>query len=132
MVDGRVGEHGTYADLMAANGDFARFVNEFGSKESELEKEEEAVENDEAEAEGEEKKDERPKKRVQGAALMQTEERNTGAVSNEVYKTYLRAGKGAVILPLLVLSVALLQGAQVMSSYWYVPPLVCLRCTRSS
>ena len=27
MVDGRVGEHGTYADLMAADGDFARFVN---------------------------------------------------------------------------------------------------------
>ena len=43
MVDGRVAEHGTYADLMAANGDFARFVNEFVSKESELEKEEEAV-----------------------------------------------------------------------------------------
>ena len=44
MIDGRIGEHGTYADLMAAEGDFARFVNEFGSKENELEKEEEAVE----------------------------------------------------------------------------------------
>ena len=44
MVEGRIAEQGTYPDLMAANGDFAKFVTEFGSKESELEKEEEAVE----------------------------------------------------------------------------------------
>lgn len=118
MVDGRIAEHGTYANLMAANGDFARFVNEFGSKESELEKEEEAVE---ADVEGtDNEKAEKRKKRTQGAAMMQTEERNTGAVSNDVYMTYIRAGKGFIIIPLLVLSVALLQGAQVMSSYWYV------------
>ncbi|KAI0749569.1 ABC transporter [Daedaleopsis nitida] len=124
MVDGRVSEHGTYAELMAANGDFARFVNEFGSKESELEKEEEAVETDVEDAEGDEKaaadKAEKRKKKTQGAALMQTEERNTGAVSREVYKAYIKAGKGYVIIPLLVLSVALLQGSQVMSSYWLV------------
>ena len=121
MVDGRVGEHGTYADLMAANGDFARFVNEFGSKESELEKEEEATaEGGDAEDEKDDKAVEKLKKRQQGATMMQQEERNTGAVSNQVYMEYIRAGKGYIIIPLLVLSVALLQGAQVMSSYWLV------------
>ena len=29
-----------------------------------------------------------------GYALMQTEERNTGAISEKVYKSYLEAGKG--------------------------------------
>ncbi len=124
MVDGRISEHGTYPDLMAANGDFARFVNEFGSKESELEKEEEALEVEAVSKEQTEdeaaKEAVKRRKRSQGAALMQTEERNTGAVSNEVYKAYIKAGKGYVIVPMLILSVALIQVAQVMSSYWYV------------
>nr|VWO99753.1 Phosphate:H symporter (Phosphate:H symporter, variant) [Ganoderma boninense] len=120
MAEGKIGEHGTYADLMAADGDFARFVNEFGSKESELEKEEEAAENETVEDVKDEKAIEATKKRQQGATMMQVEERNTGAVSNEVYAEYLRAGKGYIILPLLLLSVALMQGAQVMSSYWLV------------
>ncbi|KAH9902793.1 P-loop containing nucleoside triphosphate hydrolase protein [Cubamyces lactineus] len=119
LVDGRVAEHGTYADLIAANGDFARFVHEFGSKESELEREEEEAVED-AEEPSDEEKGKKEKKRQQGAALMQVEERNTGAVSNQVYLEYLRAGKGYIIIPLLVLSVALLQGTQVMSSYWLV------------
>ena len=118
MVDGRISERGAYADLMAAGGLFARFVNEFGSKESEAEKRRE----DEAEAEedaapGDEKVEKR-KKSQQGAGLMQVEERNTGAVSKEVYSEYLRAGKGYIVVPLLVMSVALLQVSQVMSSYW--------------
>lgn len=117
MIDGHVSEHGTYAELMAANSAFARFVNEFGSKESEQEEEVEAVEDDEADEKEAAKKVKRQKK-TQGAALMQAEERNTGAVNNQVYKEYIRAGKGYIILPMLILSVALLQGTQVMSSYW--------------
>ena len=120
IADGRIGEHGTYAELMASGGQFAQFVNEFGSKESEAEREEEAVEGEEEE-ETEEKDEEKAakrKKREQGAALMQVEERNTGAVNKEVYMEYIRAGKGYIILPLLALSVALLQVSQVLSSYW--------------
>ncbi|RPD61094.1 P-loop containing nucleoside triphosphate hydrolase protein [Lentinus tigrinus ALCF2SS1-7] len=127
MVEGRISEHGTYADLIAANGDFAKFVSEFGSKESELEKEEEAVEDDgdEMEAKGKTEEElakeaEKRKKRSPGAAMMQTEERNTGAVSNEVYKAYLKAGKGYVMVPMLAISIALIQVAQVLSSYWLV------------
>ncbi|KAJ3531396.1 hypothetical protein NM688_g7581 [Phlebia brevispora] len=51
---------------------------------------------------------------------MQAEERNTGAVSGKVYKEYLKAGKGGVIIPLLILALAFMQGTQVMSSYWLV------------
>ena len=74
----------------------------------------------EFEDEKDEKAVEKLKKRQQGATMMQQEERNTGAVSNQVYLEYLRAGKGYIILPLLLLSVTLMQGAQVMSSYWLV------------
>lgn len=59
---------------------------------------------------------------------MQADERNTGAVSRLIFKEYLGASKGGVVVPLLALSLALLQDAQVRSSYWlvyskrYVPP----------
>ncbi|KAL1937459.1 hypothetical protein VTO73DRAFT_13182 [Trametes versicolor] len=116
MVEGRVAEHGTYAALMAADGDFARFVREFGSNQNQQEEEEEAVE--EAVEDGEAA--EKTVKRKAAPAMMQVEERNTGAVSNQVYMEYIRAGKGFIIIPLLLISVALMQGAQVMSSYWLV------------
>ncbi|KAH9945256.1 P-loop containing nucleoside triphosphate hydrolase protein [Epithele typhae] len=120
VAEGRIAEHGTYAELMAAEGHFAQFVHEFGNKESEEEEEEEAIE-EATEGEDVEKDEKTEKRKAQkGAALMQVEERNMGSVSSKVYGEYIRAGKGYVILPLLVLSVALLQGAQVMSSYWLV------------
>ena len=58
------------------------------------------------------------RKTAQGAALMQAEERNTGAVPWKVYKTYISAAKGAIMLPHLLFSIALLQVASVMSAYW--------------
>ncbi|KAG6850713.1 hypothetical protein H0H93_009871 [Arthromyces matolae] len=114
VADGRIGEHGTYSDLMNKGGEFSRFVNEFGSKD------EEKKEKNDTEEEATEVKADSSKKATPGAALMQAEERNTGAISAEVYKEYLKAGKGYVILPLLLLSLVLIQGATVMSSYWCV------------
>lgn len=82
MEDGHIAERGTYEELMAKNGAFARFQREFGSKEEveeEGEKEEEAIE-----AEGGKEKEKVAKegaKAVQGKAIMQIEERNTGAIS---------------------------------------------------
>ncbi|KZT07645.1 P-loop containing nucleoside triphosphate hydrolase protein [Laetiporus sulphureus 93-53] len=117
IVDGHISEAGTYAELMAAEGEFARFAREFGAKEEEEEEEEEAVE----EEVGEEKEmGGHETKSGPGVTMMQTEERNTGSVSARVYRRYLAAGKGGIILPLLIASIALLQGAQVMSSYWLV------------
>ena len=85
-----------------------------------MEEEAEVMEEAEAEEDAapEDEKVEKRKKSQQGAGLMQVEERNTGAVSKEVYSEYLRAGKGYIVVPLLVMSVALLQVSQVMSSYW--------------
>lgn len=52
--------------------------------------------------------------------MMQVEERNIGAISLDVYKAYLSAGNGKIIAPLIILSLVLLQGSNVMSSYWLV------------
>jgi ABC-type multidrug transport system fused ATPase/permease subunit len=110
MVNGRIIERGTYSELMVRGGEFAKFVSEFGNQEVREEKEESAVEEV-----GEEKKEKKPKV---GKALMQAEERATGSVSGGVYATYIRAGDGAVLMPLLLLSLVLIQGTTVLSSYW--------------
>lgn len=115
LVDGYVSEQGTYAELIVKEGDFARFAREFGAKEQETE-EDEAIESQEKIEQKETKKDAPAAK----ATMMQTEERSTGSVNGRIYKEYLKAGKGAIIIPLLAVSLVLLQGAQVMSSYWCV------------
>ena len=53
-------------------------------------------------------------------ALMQEEERITGAVSGSVYRQYLTAANGKLTVPLLLGSLALMQGTQVFGSYWLV------------
>jgi len=130
VSDGRIAEQGTYAELMARGGEFSAFINEFGSAQEEEEEknedEAEATENLAAETEGgkaaglmkEKDKLDKMKKATAGAALMQMEERNTGAIEWGVYKAYLKAGYGEVMIPLLVLSLVLMQGATVLSSYW--------------
>jgi len=52
--------------------------------------------------------------------IAQEEESNVGAVTWKVYKAYLAAGNGYILVPSLLLSLLLLQGGQVMSSYWIV------------
>ena len=73
--------------------------------------EEEVVEEDIEQAE-------KKKPEMSATPMMQTEERNMGAVPRAIYVEYLNAGKGMVIIPLLILSLVFLQGTQVMSSYW--------------
>ena len=125
--DGRIAEQGTYAKLMARGGEFSAFIKEFGStEEHKVEDENEEVVNSGAETEGskvdsaagltKKEKLDKMKKPAAGVALMQTEERNTGAIQWDVYQTYIKAGYGEVV-PLLVLSLVLMQGATVLSSY---------------
>ncbi|KAI6025090.1 hypothetical protein PISMIDRAFT_27312 [Pisolithus microcarpus 441] len=112
IVDGQIAESGTHHELMANEGAFARFVREFGSKEGPSKKSEEAKE---SHSEEPEKKDV-----VKGKGMMQEEERNTGAVRWQIYQQYLSAGHGLIFVPSLLLSLVLMQGANVMSAYWLV------------
>lgn len=129
VADGRIAEQGTYSDLISQGGKFSRLIEEFGSSKEEDKKQDEGEGEEKigTKTEGEKMAMEKMKKAVAGEALMQTEERNTGAISNKVYKSYLNAGKGQVILPFLLFSLVLLQGATVMSSYWFVGWLNILR-----
>ena len=56
----------------------------------------------------------------EGRTMMQEEERNIGAVTWRVYKTYLSAGNGYILVPVLLFWLSLVQGTRVMSSYWLV------------
>lgn len=125
VVNGRLAEEGTYAELIARDGAFSRFVREFGSQEVKKEDEEEAERRETAALEVDkdpeaERKAEKRRKAQSGKAMMQTEERNTGSVSGSVYSAYIKAGDGSVLLPLLIISLVLIQGATVLSSYWLV------------
>jgi hypothetical protein len=112
MINGRITETGTYSELMANGGEFAKFVTEFGSKdEHEEEKKDAAVEGEDAK---------RTVNTAKGDQIMQAEERNTGGVSKSVYAAYLQAAKGPIFVPLLILGLVLIQGSTVMSSYWSV------------
>jgi ABC-type multidrug transport system ATPase subunit len=117
MVDGRITEHGTFDEMMVTGGDFARTFDEFVTKDETESKGEKAVDVEDADT------DEDTKKRraaQRGAQLMQVEERNTGAVSAQVYKQYFQYGNGRVLLPILLMTAVLMQAATVLSSYWYV------------
>jgi len=113
---------------MTHGGEFSAFINEFGSAATE-EEEDGAIGDSNAgviaqgskmnSAAGLTKEGETlelMKKATAGESLMQTEERNAGAVEWAVYKTYIRAGYGEVVMPLLLLSLVLLQGAFLLSS----------------
>jgi ABC-type multidrug transport system ATPase subunit len=112
VVDGHIAERGTYTELMANDGEFSKFITEFGSKEEENE--------NESDGSREEKTGGPDKKAVAGAGIMQAEERNTGAVTWDIYRSYISAGKGILVIPLLLVALVLSEGATVMGSYWYV------------
>lgn len=112
LADGKIAEHGTFDVLMARGGSFCKFVEEFGSKE------ENKDENAEDEI-GPVRNTEREGCSTKGKTMMREEERNIGATSLKVYQKYLSAGNGAVLAPILLVSIAILQGSNIMSSYWY-------------
>ena len=116
MADGRIAERGTFDEMMENRGEFSRTFDEFVTK-GQGESEEKAVDVEDVDL------DENAKKRRasrRGAALMQAEERNVGAVNLQVYKRYFQSGNGVVLLPTMFVSIVLMQTSVVLSSYWYV------------
>jgi len=111
LSDGFIAEQGTYTELINSGKEFSRFLNEFISKDNEeTEKQATRVKSENSK--------EKTRKKSTGKGLMQIEERNTGAISWEVYKEYMKAGHGIIIVPMLILSMILMQTSTVMSSYW--------------
>jgi ABC-type multidrug transport system ATPase subunit len=133
MDNGYIVERGTYAELMAKNGQFSKFVNEFGGKEEDEDGDEDDEDGVKGNKDGGGKSgskihpsfDKEKKKPGIPAALMQVEERNTGAVSNKVYKDYMKAAHGKFLVPILLLALAFMQASNVMNSYWWVFSAFC-------
>jgi ABC-type proline/glycine betaine transport system ATPase subunit len=127
IADGRIAEHGTYPELMRNSGEFSKFITEFGSKEND---EKEQENHDEGATEVKDELDEKRKDATAGTGVMQAEERYTGSISWGVYSSYSVAGRGSMMLPFLLMSIVMIQAANVMSSYWWV--LCCYSCAKYS
>ncbi len=114
MVDGRITEHGTFDEMMRNREDFARTFDEFVTKDQTESKGEKAVDVEDIDDENVKKR--RAAKR--GAQLMQAEERNTGAVNFQVYKEYFQSGNGVILVPIMFMTLVLMQLSFLLSSYW--------------
>lgn len=123
--EGTIAEQGTYNELMDRGDAFARFINEFGSSEQgPVRKEGIQPSTHPKEQAGEDEKDAKLMNAPAGAALMQEEERNIGAVSGDVYKAYYKAGHGGILTPFLIFSILMMNVSSIFSSYWYFCPFL--------
>jgi ABC-type multidrug transport system ATPase subunit len=123
IADGRIVEQGTFDEMMENRGDFARTFDEFVTKDRKEEsKGEKAVDVEDADVEDADVDEDAKKRRSakRGAQLMQAEERNVGAVNAQVYKQYFQSGNGLVLLPLMFVTIVLMQAAIILSYYWCV------------
>ncbi|KAI9463349.1 ABC transporter [Lactarius psammicola] len=117
IVDGRITEHGTFDEMMANREDFARTFNEFVTKDQTESKGGKVVDIEDADADEDIEKRQAARR---GAQLMQAEERNTGVVSFQVYKQYIQSGNGTVLVPVMLVTLVVMQVSIVLSSYWLV------------
>ncbi|GAA5878573.1 hypothetical protein JCM1840_007455 [Sporobolomyces johnsonii] len=119
LEHGKITEEGTYADLVAdKDGAFSALMEEFGGDLEEKKEEKDEAEEEAIEEEGGKSKKQGDKPKAKG--LMQEEERATGSVSKAVYGHIFTLANGWVTFTLLLLSVILQQGAQVVGSYFLV------------
>jgi len=105
MQEGKIVEEGTYQELIANGGNFARLADKFGAKE------------EKPEATGEQEGP-KPPVRKRRSVLMGAEERATGSVSRAVYFEYARAAGGFWIIPAIVAAVVLSNGGNLAMSIW--------------
>ncbi|KAJ7100917.1 multidrug resistance-associated ABC transporter [Mycena belliarum] len=108
MDNGVISEEGTFETLMESGLVFSRLMEDYG-KIDELEQSASGKGSKAPAADAAaEKKDQ--------AALMQAEERNTGAVTWETYQKYLKFAGGIAWAPILLLLLTLTQAAQVANT----------------
>ncbi|KAG8869673.1 hypothetical protein FRB97_000807 [Tulasnella sp. 331] len=118
MSAGRIVEQGHYNDLIQTGQAFSRLVEEYGTsaKREEVDSEDE----DEKTKPGKEKKS--SARGAVGAAMMQEEEREVGAVSWGVYTHYARSMGNVIWAPLLIFLMGMAQvatvGNNVFLGFW--------------
>jgi len=127
MSAGEVAEQGTYAELLAANGEFARLMGEYGgvtggdavSQTSPSPSTESAIllKDNAANRIGASmaKNDAKPAKE-----LMTAEERNVGSVDSSVWLAYVKATGGLSMVLILALALILAQASKIGNDYWLV------------
>ncbi|KAJ7163116.1 multidrug resistance-associated ABC transporter [Mycena filopes] len=108
MDNGTIKEEGSYETLRREGVVFSRLMEDYGN----LEEEKQAVVADDKAAIIVDNKEKVDAKKGQ-AALMQTEERMTGAVTFETYGKYFKFAGGLVWAPIILLLLTLTQAAQV-------------------
>jgi hypothetical protein len=99
MVDGRIAEHGTLDEMMTNREGFARLFDEFVTKDQTQSKGEKAMDVEDVDAD---EKTEKRRAAQRGAQLIQAEERNTGAVSMQVYRRHIQSGYGVLLMPVVL------------------------------
>ncbi|KAI0956120.1 hypothetical protein AcV7_006609 [Taiwanofungus camphoratus] len=129
LQNGRIEEHGTFDDLVKNEKEFSQLIREFGGAaqhDEEISAEEEAMDTphgkpvpviDEAKI-----KYDSAKRSAAGTGklegrLIVPEKRTTGSVSWGIYGDYLKAGRGYITAPLLLLFMVVMQGSQIMNNY---------------
>ncbi|KAF9266173.1 hypothetical protein L218DRAFT_897134 [Marasmius fiardii PR-910] len=117
---GTVVEEGTYDELMAKGGAFARFIEEFGGDSSGSEGDEKGSGMKGGSERAAEKGTEKKESSKTTKRLMQLEDRNVGSVSFKTYMNFFRAGRLPFIAPLFFIAVLFFQGSSVLSPYWLV------------
>ncbi|KIJ14255.1 hypothetical protein PAXINDRAFT_169871 [Paxillus involutus ATCC 200175] len=125
--NGVITESGTYDELVANDGVFARLDREYGGRNMDEEKAEGEVEEHLVQKQGvtiEDAKLRSPQARQKATGrgksegrLIVKEQRTTGSVSTKVYWAGMVAGRGALTVPLALLFIVGMQGSSVMSSY---------------
>lgn len=110
MDEGKIVEQGTYTDLRSNSVVFSRLMDEYGNLDQEGEEEKEAEREEEAVKGKTDAPEDAGEKKAQ-AALMQAEERSTGAVSLDTYLKYFKYAGTILWAPTIIILLLASQGA---------------------